>query len=103
MIALRNQADQWHEDARLAYDDLKQARMPVFTTAYVLLECGNAAARRPFRSAVKQWREALAANSAIIDPSDEDRSEAWTYSIAVRREVQGSSTMYPSSSCEDWE
>ena len=51
--------------------------MPVLTTTYILLECGNAAARRPFRRAVKQWREALTASNAIIDPSDDDRSEAW--------------------------
>jgi predicted nucleic acid-binding protein len=43
-----------------------------------LLECGNAAARRPFRPAVKQWREALFASNAIIDPTHDDQAQAWT-------------------------
>jgi predicted nucleic acid-binding protein len=68
---------QWHEVARNAYENLKRARTNVVTTIDVLLECGNAAARRPFRPAVKQWREALSASSGIIEPTADDRAIAW--------------------------
>lgn len=77
MVALWNESDQWHSAAQNAFDELKRVRTDVVTTIDVLLECGNAAARRPFRPAVKQWREALAASSAIIEPTADDRSMAW--------------------------
>jgi predicted nucleic acid-binding protein len=77
MIALWHEADQWHDAAQQAYDDLRHARREVITTTYVLLECGNTAARRPFRSAVSQWRDTLAANNGLIDPTPDDRREAW--------------------------
>ena len=77
MIALWNEADQWHSAALSAFENLKRARTQVVSTIDVLLECGNAAARRQFRPAVKQWREALYASSGIIEPTPEDRSIAW--------------------------
>jgi predicted nucleic acid-binding protein len=77
MIALWDEADQWHEAAQDAYEKLKRARMPVVTTSYILLECGNSAARRAFRPAVKKWREVLAAGSAIVDPTENDQTKAW--------------------------
>lgn len=77
MVALWNEADQWHVLAQKAYDDFKSVRTEVITTIDVLLECGNAAARRIFRPAVKQWREALYASNAVVDPTSEDRSKAW--------------------------
>ncbi len=77
MIALWDEGDQWHAIAQRAYHDIKQARLAVLTTTCVLLECGNAAARRPFRPAVKQWREALFAGNAVIEPSHEDWMAAW--------------------------
>ncbi len=77
MVALWNESDQWHQGALNAYENLKQVRTNVVTTIDVLLECGNAAARRPFRPAVKQWREALSASDAIIEPTSDDRSIAW--------------------------
>lgn len=77
MLALWNEADQWHDAALNAFENLKRARTQVVTTIDVLLECGNAAARRQFRPAVKQWREALHASSGIIEPTAEDRSIAW--------------------------
>ena len=77
MIALWDEADQWHEPAHAAYEQIKKARLPVVATSYVLLECANAAARRPYRPALKLWRDALALGNAIIEPTDEDRTQAW--------------------------
>jgi predicted nucleic acid-binding protein len=77
MLALWNEADQWHSAAQHAYDRLKHERSEVVTTIDVLLECGNAAARRSFRPAVKRWRDALSANGGVIEPTPEDRANAW--------------------------
>jgi predicted nucleic acid-binding protein len=77
LIALWDKVDQWHEAAQRAYDEIKHAQTPVITTTYVLLECGNAAARRPFRPALMQWRNAMFAGNAVIDPSLDDQTEAW--------------------------
>ena len=41
-------------------------------------ECGlSRAARRPFRSAVSRWRDTLAANNGLLDPTQDDRRVAW--------------------------
>jgi predicted nucleic acid-binding protein len=42
-----------------------------------LLECGNAAARRPYRRDVSQLREQLAAINRVADLAPEEWSEAW--------------------------
>lgn len=77
MIALWDESDQWHAVAQQAYNDLKRSRTNVVTTIDVLLECGNAAARRVYRPAVRIWREALASNDRIIEPTADDRAMAW--------------------------
>jgi len=41
-------ADQWHSIAESAYRQLTAKRAEFFTTTFVFLECGNAAARRPY-------------------------------------------------------
>lgn len=48
------------------------------TTTFVLLECGNAAARRPYRSAVDRLRQQMELSNSAIVPSDNDWREAWT-------------------------
>jgi predicted nucleic acid-binding protein len=97
MVALWNESDQWHSVAQKAFEDLKRVRTQVITTIDVLLECGNAAARRPFRPAVKQWREALAASSAIVEPTAADRLTAWLHTIAAKPVTPESSTTFRSS------
>ena len=49
LLALWNRSDQWHESAEAAFQSLLARRSPLLTTSLVLLECGNAAARHPFR------------------------------------------------------
>ena len=41
------------------------------------MECGNAAARRPYRLLADQMRNALEAGGKLIAPTVEDRSGAW--------------------------
>lgn len=48
LLALWNADDQWHAAANRAMLSLDANRPRFFTSAFVLLECGNAAARRHF-------------------------------------------------------
>jgi predicted nucleic acid-binding protein len=77
LLALWNKRDQWHERAKLAFKRLAESRRPLTTTPYVLLECGNAAARHPFRSSVVALREQLIANGALFDVEFEELEAAW--------------------------
>ncbi len=49
----------------------------MITTTAVLLECGNAAARRPYRSAVNRLRQQLEQGNRLITPSSDDWQQAW--------------------------
>ena len=44
LLALWDLSDQWHAAAEAAFKELSQRRATLVTTAYILLECGNAAA-----------------------------------------------------------
>jgi predicted nucleic acid-binding protein len=59
LIALWDKDDQWHDAAERAYQSIANARRPAVTTPFVLLECGNTAARRTFRKDVCDLRDAL--------------------------------------------
>ena len=50
MIAVWDDTDQWHADAEAAYDLLFGQGRKLVTTSLVLYECGNASARRTYRS-----------------------------------------------------
>lgn len=77
LIAIWNADDQWHSAARPVFADLIKERARLVTTTYVLLECGNAAARRPFRSDVIALRRALGSRQSLVEPTPEDVEEAW--------------------------
>lgn len=50
---------------------------PILTTTLVLYECGNASARRPYRTSVDDLRTWLAAKSWLIEPTASDVDAAW--------------------------
>jgi predicted nucleic acid-binding protein len=77
MLALWDEADQWHQKAEQARAKFRSAKSPVITTTFVLLECGNAAARRPYRRAATLFRDIMVANDGLVVPSQEDWIEAW--------------------------
>ena len=77
LIAIWDTDDQWHSPANEAYHRLLRSSSPLLTTTYVLLECGNASARRPYRARVNALRTALAARSALIEPDSHDIESAW--------------------------
>ena len=72
LIALWDESDQWHDAAEAAFDLLRSDRIALFTTTFVLLECGNAAARRPYRNAVDDLREVLETSDGLATPTDDD-------------------------------
>ena len=78
LLALWDTGDQWHHVAQSAYDKLAQAKTPMVTTTFVLLECGNAGARRPFRLAVDRLCKQMQNEGALIVPTEDDWTSAWS-------------------------
>jgi predicted nucleic acid-binding protein len=77
LIAVWDTTDQWHIPAAGAYRRLLGAGRSILTTSYVLLECGNASARKPYRFRVNAFREALISEGLLIEPLPEDIEDAW--------------------------
>jgi len=77
LIAVWDTADQWHAAADDSYRRLLSRRQRLVTTGPILLECGNVAARRPYRPRVNELRLALMAERLLIVPTPEDLGTAW--------------------------
>jgi len=77
LIAVWDTSDQWHAAAEDAFSQLLRDNSPLLTTSYVLLECGNAASRRPYRSRVNALRAQLLESGLLFDPTSEEREAAW--------------------------
>lgn len=77
LIALWNRSDQWHAAATAAFQALDPNLTRLITTSYVLLECGNEAARRPYRDKVIALRADLGMSGDLIEPAPADVDQAW--------------------------
>jgi uncharacterized protein len=77
LLALWNRHDQWHAAAKRAFDALVATERGFLTTTFVLLECGNAATRRPFRREVCLLRQRLEAAGLLVAPTNVDWQLAW--------------------------
>jgi len=77
MIAVWDDTDQWHAAAHAAYRALLAQGRHLVTTSFVLCECGNAAARRPYRSDVNELRKSLIQEQLLVDPTPEEVDDAW--------------------------
>jgi len=77
LLALWDVADQWHAEADAAFQQIAARRAPMLTTTFVLLECGNAAARRPYRAEVNVLRKTLEQRRELIVPTENDWLQAW--------------------------
>ena len=77
LVGLWNRRDQWHAAAKAAFATLLTRDVRFVTTTFVLLECGNTAARHPFRTDVMSLREELLDDGQLIDPSASDCEQAW--------------------------
>ena len=77
LIAAWDANDQWHAAADAAYRALLARGRRLVTTSLVLCECGNAAARRPYRADVFELRKFLVREQLLVDPTPEEVEEAW--------------------------
>ena len=77
LIAVWDKADQWHDDAEPVFLKLVTSGRPILTTTLVLYECGNSAARRPYRTTVDDLRSWLAAKGWLFEPTTGDLDSAW--------------------------
>jgi predicted nucleic acid-binding protein len=76
LLAVWDESDQWHRAAQACFLDLVGCRAELVTSSFVLLECGNAAARRPYRSAVSRLRKQMEPGYLVV-PTLEDWQTAW--------------------------
>lgn len=77
LIAIWEQADQWHRAAAKVFAELLADGVPPVTTPHVLLECGNALARRPSRMQVPKLRKDLSDVGSLIVPTPAEEESAW--------------------------
>jgi uncharacterized protein len=77
LLALWDEDDQWHGPAADAFARIVAGRRPLVVTTPILYECGNAAARRPYRTDVDDLRERMRAEGCLIDPTETDLIAAW--------------------------
>ncbi len=77
MLAIWDVADQWHSVAGQAFDNLLRNNISLVSTSFVLMECGNAAARRPFRDRIAKLRMQLIEDGLIFDPTADEIEKAW--------------------------
>jgi uncharacterized protein len=77
LLAVWDIDDQWHNAAEDAYAQIVSSRQPVMTTTFVLLECGNAVARRTYRENVCALRRALELRNEVVVPTQDDWANAW--------------------------
>ncbi len=77
LLAVWDESDQWHSAAQACFSELFGCRADLITSSFVLLECGNAAARRPYRSTVSRLRKQMEPGRRLIVPTIEDWQSAW--------------------------
>ena len=77
LLATWDASDQWHAPARAAYQQMVAQRRAIVTTTFVLLECGNAASRRPYRAAVARFCHEMQSSGRVVSPSEEEWLAAW--------------------------
>jgi uncharacterized protein len=76
-LALWNAQDQWHTSAKAAFAELRTRSADFLTTSHILLECGNAASRTPFRRDVVEIRQEFITEGKLITPTEADCDAAW--------------------------
>ena len=77
LLAMWNSSDQWHAVAKSAFVQINDGRTRLLTTAFVLLECGNAASRTPFRGDAAKAHDQFEIAGTLIWPTETDWKLAW--------------------------
>jgi len=90
LIALWDESDQWQQAASTAMKLLDVPGTRLVTTSCVLLECGNAAARKGYRARVCLLRDQFAAQNDLIDPTPAEIEQAWA---AYERDSAGGASI----------
>ena len=78
LLALWDEADQWHRLATDAMDAIPIAACRLVTSSLVLMECGNAAARTPYRRHIAEFRQELANFGNLLVPTEAEEQVAWS-------------------------
>lgn len=78
ILALLERSDQWHDAATRAWATLDLSKRTLCTSTLVLLECGNAVARKPYRRRLAEIRREFLADGTLIVPTDADIDAAWS-------------------------
>lgn len=77
LVALWDRKDQWHAAAKTCLATLDRSATRFVSTSYVLLECANHAARRPYRIEVVRMRDDLGMSGDLYEPLAVEVHEAW--------------------------
>ena len=77
ILALLDEDDQWHLAAANAFQRITNERKKTLTTEFVLLECGNASARRPYRADISALLKRLKSRKMLIEITSDDLEAAW--------------------------
>jgi predicted nucleic acid-binding protein len=77
LIALWDRSDQWHDDAARALAPLMSPHARLVTSTFILLECGNAAVRKPYRADVHDLWQHLQSEGDLITPTEQQIEAGW--------------------------
>ena len=77
LVALWDEDDQWHAPADAAWNLALASRALPYTTTFVLAECANAAARRPYRPQVEFLCAQFERAGRLVRPTDDEWRQAW--------------------------
>jgi predicted nucleic acid-binding protein len=77
LLALWDRSDSWHDAAERAFLNLAKSKTVLVTTSFVLLECANAAARRPYHLEVDRLRVEMERGGFLIYPTEQEWRGAW--------------------------
>jgi uncharacterized protein len=86
LLAIWDEDDQWHERATKAYSQLAREKAVLYSSTFVLAECGNTASRYSHRLEPDLLRARLEEMGTLIFPTSDDWSIAWA---AYRRSEAG--------------
>lgn len=78
LLAVWDRTDQWHEAADRVFASLSRSSRVLMMTSLVFIECGNAAARTPFRPRDDVLRRSFLDEGRLIEPTKEDLDQAWS-------------------------
>ena len=78
ILAVWDKADQWHDSANRVFIDLLRSNRVLVATSLIFIECGNAAARTPFRPRVDVLRRIFLDEGRLIEPTTKDLDQAWS-------------------------